>query len=255
MGCCNAELLAQALDARRVGSYWMARCVCHDDRNPSMSIRSEGGRTLIHCHAGCSQADLIATLKARGLWESGGDKWLEWREGVRYPAEWGNATAEYQYTDAMGEHLYSVIRFVPKSFRQGRPDGGRWTWKKHPRQVLYRLPEVLEAPIVFVVEGEKDVETLREWGFVATTNAGGAKAPWLPEFTEALRGREVILIPDADPPGRARVLAIARALLGVAARIVVFEPEDGSKDITEWFARGHSEVELIAQVEGEGVER
>jgi hypothetical protein len=39
------------------------------------------------------------------------------------------------------------------------------------------LPEVLEAPIVFVVEGEKDVETLREHGFIATTNAGGAKAP------------------------------------------------------------------------------
>ena len=32
-------------------------------------------------------------------------------------------------------------------------------------------------PIVFVVEGEKDVETLRSHGFLATTNAGGARRP------------------------------------------------------------------------------
>jgi hypothetical protein len=49
---------------------------------------------------------------------------------------------------------------------------------------LYRLPEVLEVPIVFVVEGERDVETLREHGFVATTNAGGAKSHWAPQYTD-----------------------------------------------------------------------
>jgi len=114
--------------------------------------------------------------------------------------------------------------------------------------VLYRLPEVLEAPIIFVVEGEKDVEKLREHGFVATTNAGGAKAKWLPQYTEALRGREVILIPDNDAPGRQRGAAIARALLGHASKIVALDLED-SKDISEWFDRGHSEVELIVCLE------
>ena len=105
---------------------------------------------------------------------------------------------------------------------------------------------------MFVVEGEKDVETLRSQGFVATTNAGGANAPWLPAFTDSLRGREVILIPDNDPPGRARVVTIARALLGTAARLIVLELE-GGKDVTDWFDRGHSELELIARVEGQEV--
>jgi DNA primase len=103
-----------------------------------------------------------------------------------------------------------------------------------------------------VVEGEKDVETLRANGFVATTNAGGAAAPWLPCFTEALQGRECILIPDADEPGRRRVVSIARALVGKAARIIVLELE-GAKDVTDWFTRGHSEIELVAQVEGQAV--
>jgi DNA primase len=82
---------------------------------------------------------------------------------------------------------------------------------------------VLESPIVFVCEGEKDVETLREHGFTATTNAGGASAPWLSQYTDALRGREVILVPDGDRPGRERVARIARALLGNVARLVILD--------------------------------
>ena len=119
-----------------------------------------------------------------------------------------------------GTLLYQVVRCEPKRFFQRRPDGyGGWTNKKGERQVLYRLREVLEAPIVFLVEGEKDAETLREYRFVPNTNAGGAKAPWLPEFTEALKNREVILIPDNDPPGRDRVLNIGRALIHKKADI------------------------------------
>jgi putative DNA primase/helicase len=147
------------------------------------------------------------------------------------------------------------VRTELKGFYQRRPDGdGGWINKKNKYQVLYRLREVLEAPIVFVVEGEKDAESLRAHGFVATTNAGGANAPWLPSFTETLRGREVILIPDNDNPGRRRVLTIARALLRHAAQIIVLELGDG-KDISEWFDRGHSELELISQVQDYEVTR
>jgi len=100
------------------------------------------------------------------------------------------------------------------------------------------------------VEGERDVETLRDWGFAATTNAGGAKTPWLPEFTAALAGREVNIIPDNDGPGWERVKVIARALLGHAARIRVLDLPRETKDISDWFAAGHSECELIAMLEG-----
>jgi hypothetical protein len=186
---------------------------------------------------------VIDALKARRLWPE------------HQSAHKSIIVATYDYTDEHGKLLYQVVRYEPKDFKQRRPDGcGGWIWKKGARQVLYRLPEVLEAPIVFVVEGERDVETVRSHGFVATTNVGGAKAPWLPDFTESLRGREVILIPDNDEPGRARVLTIGRALLGKAARLVVLELEDG-KDISEWFERGHSELELVALVERPEVTR
>lgn len=252
----TAESIAAELGGRRVGASWMVRCPAHDDRNPSMSICERNGHLLVRCHAGCEQRAVIAALRERGLWPKREQR-DEWRPRS-IPAH-AQHIATYDYTDGHGELLYQILRYEwfddegkrSKTFVQRRPDGaGGWIWKKHPHQVLYRLREVLEAPIVFVVEGEKDVETLREYGFVATTNAGGAKAPWLPQFTAALRGREVILIPDSDEPGYERVRTIARALLGAAAKIVIVTLDDGSKDISEWFARGHSELELIAEVEG-----
>lgn len=240
----TAAELARALGGRRAGAQWMAPCPAHEDSTPSLAIREADGRVLVHCHAGCGQTDVIAALRDRGLWPTS--------ERLGYPAEWGELIASYDYTDEHGEVLYQVCRFSPKSFRPRRPNGtGGWKWGygNVRRGVLYRLPEVLENPIIFLVEGEKDAETLREWGFTATTNAGGASAPWLPEYTAALAGREVIILPDNDAPGWARAVRVARELLPVAAKVTVIGLE-GAKDVSEWFERGHSECELIAMVEG-----
>jgi hypothetical protein len=198
--------------------------------------------------------DLIATV--RGGTRADAAKWLEAElGGGPKQQERRRIVTCYDYSDADGKLLYQVVRTAPKGFFQRRPDGvGGWVNKKHPNQVLYRLREVSENPIIFVCEGEKDCETLREFGFVATTAAGGANAPWLDSYTDALRGREVILIPDNDAPGRQRVARLARALFGKVARLVVLTLEgDGVKDVSDWFAAGHSELELIAMLDGETV--
>lgn len=240
----NAAEIARNLHGRKQRSGWMARCPAHEDHDPSLSLKdSDDGRVLVKCHAGCTQTAVIDALKAKGLWPEHQRR----QDSV--------IVATYDYRDEAGQLLYQVVRTEPKGFFQRRPDGsGGWINRKGQRQVLYRLREVLEAPIVFCVEGERDVETLRDNGFVATTNAGGADAPWLQQYTEALRGREVVLIPDNDTPGRKRVARIARALLGNVERLVILELEDG-KDVTDWFARGHSELELITLLDGEGVSR
>ncbi len=65
----TAETIARALGGRKVGQGWTARCPAHDDREPSLSIRDADGKVLVRCHAGCNQRDVIAALKARGLWD------------------------------------------------------------------------------------------------------------------------------------------------------------------------------------------
>jgi putative DNA primase/helicase len=85
----TAEAIAKALGGRKAGAAWMAHCPAHDDREPSLSIRdSEDGKVLVHCHAGCEQADLIAVLRSRGLWDEKGyrrDRITRWRP--RGPAD------------------------------------------------------------------------------------------------------------------------------------------------------------------------
>ena len=168
----TAADITKRLGGRRSGAGWVARCPAHDDKNPSLSLRDVDGKVLVHCHAGCEQRSVVAALKGRGLWPE------------RDCHETRRIVASYDYCNEDGQLLYQVVRTKPKGFFQRRPDGcGGWIAKKSQRQVLYRMREVLEASIVFVVEGEQDVETLRAHGFVATTNAGGARAPWLPEYT------------------------------------------------------------------------
>jgi hypothetical protein len=151
--------------------------------------------------------------------------------------------AEYDYVDEAGNLLFQAVRFEPKTFRQRKPDGnGGWTWKlSDVRRVLFKLPELIEGITadhpVFIPEGEKDVLTLNRLGVIATTNPGGA-GKWRSEFSEVLRGADVILIPDNDDAGWSHVNQIGAQLNGIAARVrVLVLPDLPPKgDITDWIA-------------------
>lgn len=42
---------------------WIARCPAHEDRSPSLTVKDAGGgRTLIHCFAGCGALDVLDAL-------------------------------------------------------------------------------------------------------------------------------------------------------------------------------------------------
>jgi hypothetical protein len=115
------------------------------------------------------------------------------------------------------------------------------------RQILYCADELTTAKIVFIANSEREVEALRSHGFVATTVIG-EHAPRSLRFTGALTGREVILILNDNATDIRRLARIATELLGTVSRLVFVEL-DGAHSVSDWFAAGHSEVELIALVE------
>ena len=45
-----------------------SHCPAHHDSDPSLSVKEDGGRVLVHCHAGCSQDAVLTALRERGLW-------------------------------------------------------------------------------------------------------------------------------------------------------------------------------------------
>ena len=167
------------------------------------------------------------------------------------PGANSSIAATYDYRDADSALLFQVVRKVPKTFRQRRPDGaGGWEWStKGVRQVLYRLPELLAADPnepVFVVEGEKDVDNLRATGLVSTCNAGGA-GKWRVEIGEPLRGRHVITLCDNDAAGREHAADVRRKLHGIAASVRDIPlpglPEKG--DVSDWLAAGGTAAKLL----------
>lgn len=152
----------------------------------------------------------------------------------------------YAYQDAGGQHLFDVIRYEPKDFRQ-RAANGAWTVKGIPK-VLYRLPKLAKAPegaIVYLVEGEKDVKRLEMAGLLATTNAGGA-GKWSDDYAVSLKGKQVVIVPDNDKAGRDHADTVRASLdrHGIACGVLSLSglPEKG--DVADWLDRGNTVAEL-----------
>ena len=47
-------VLSRLQSVRRNGSGWMACCPAHEDRRPSLSVRENDGKALLHCFGGCT---------------------------------------------------------------------------------------------------------------------------------------------------------------------------------------------------------
>jgi hypothetical protein len=145
--------------------------------------------------------------------------------------------ATYDYTDESGNLIFQCVRSKPKDFWQRRPDGkGGWINNlQGARRVLYRLPEVLAASTVCVAEGEKDVDNLRSLDLTATTNPLGA-GKWRDEYSEKLRGKNVVIFGDADEPGQAHVEQVIASLIGKAKSIKHVALPDGFHDVSDYIA-------------------
>lgn len=247
------EFLSRLKGVRRCGSGFKALCPAHNDRNPSLHIsQAADGKVLLHCFAGCTVEDICAALgiETSDLFPT----------PLEEPQSHKKFEAIYEYTDERGDLLFQVLRYRKtdgkKGFKQRRPDGkGGWIWNLDGvKRVLYRLPEVLEAvessKTVFVVEGEKDVESLEKLGLVATTNPGGA-GKWLPEFSEYLKGADVVILPDNDDTGRKHAEQVAMSLFAKAKSIKIVELPDlpHKGDVSDWLAAGGTKEELLRLVE------
>jgi hypothetical protein len=62
----NLEAILHRLQAvKRGGGGWMARCPAHADKSPSLSLRDENGKVLLHCFGGCSIEAISQALRIK----------------------------------------------------------------------------------------------------------------------------------------------------------------------------------------------
>jgi hypothetical protein len=111
---------------------------------------------------------------------------------------------------------------------------------------LYRLPDVVAAKSVLICEGEKDCETARALGLVATCNPGGS-GKWREEYSECLREKRVAIIADADEPGRKHASQVAASLSGKAEIVKILEFPN-AKDLSDWAGAGGTRETLLERI-------
>jgi 5S rRNA maturation endonuclease (ribonuclease M5) len=244
---------AHGLELHRAGREWACLCPLHREDTPSFIVNAE--KQVWHCHgcgAGGSVIDLHAALHhltgIEAMRQLAGENGKEHKDESRRPTSaaknrteppLGREVAAYAYENAIGQVVYEVVRFEPKDFRQCRRVDGKRVWSMDGiERVLYRLPELLGNPLlVWIVEGERDVETLRAAGQTATCNPGGA-GKWLPAYSEHLRGKCVYIVPDNDETGHKHARKVLSSLAGLVESVRWIElPSEHSgkpvKDITD----------------------
>jgi len=214
----NAKALTRALDGSWSGTKGTACCPAHRDRRASLSIAQKGEKILVKCHTGCSQDQIIAALRDRGLWPEARPRGVtieQYAEAKKLPEDFlceqgledtfinGTQAIRVPYFDAAGEEI--AIRF-----RISLDGSDKFRWRRGNKAVLYgqkRLSEARENGSITIVEGESDCHTLWFEGFPAIGLPGAAS--WKEE---------------RDAP----------LFDGIATINVVIEPDNGGEAVRRW---------------------
>jgi hypothetical protein len=185
----------------------------------------------------------------------------------------GKPVAFWAYYTADAKLIGYIARFnTPtkddpraKEFRTAQWRDGKWDWSKQfdkPRP-LYRLPDLAANPSapVLVVEGEKTAEAVHDIvpDYIGTTWPGGSGAVGQVDFAP-LRGRDVVLWPDADERGFKAMATAAKLLAAIAGSVRMVEVPANAPpkwDIADRLPEGWSEdtiERLIAEARPVAVE-
>jgi len=111
---------------------------------------------------------------------------------------------------------------------------------------LYRSERLAaDRGTVILTEGQKAADALAGAGFLSLGTVTGASGTPSLRVLESLHGRDVVLWPDLDEPGKKHMQRIAEALGGVASSIRMLAwGERGKDDAADFFARGGTAEQL-----------
>ena len=233
------------------------RCFLHaGDKNPSLQVYANGWKCF-----GCGEhgdaVDLISKYLGTSTVEA--VDWMKKEFNIQEPPR------KQDYGQAEREHIYPGGQVKKVMYR--RTDGSKYgiwfhlengAWKKgrgNAPHSLYIAGQLTGA--VFVVEGEKDCDTLHKLGYDAVSGEDGAgPGKWRPEYTEQLKGLSVVIFQDNDQTGKDYAQETAAAIHGVAPSVQVLDltqvwtnmPEKG--DISDLVAKFGAEksCDMIAKL-------
>ncbi|MFH1942614.1 MAG: phage/plasmid primase, P4 family [bacterium] len=235
----------------------MTLCPFHSDKTPSMSVNQKDGSWVWFCHS-CEMGGNIVTYTAKkyGISNPDANKKLSEIYGLGNGNSLPKKLLEvYEYLDESGKPSgLNIARYIPKAFRPVKKVNGSWKIIKLREEgiekILFNLPVLIKSRSIFLVEGEKDVNTLRHLGIPATTAPFGMKE-WEPSFNKHFKGKEVFICYDHDagdiPEDRAEELSIVTDKI----KIIRLPGLKGKEDISDWlqkFENSKLQIQKLWQV-------
>lgn len=141
------------------------------------------------------------------------------------------------------EHIYydSKTKVIAKKTIEEKEDGsksvlwyrfenGEWILKLNGlKPPLYNIPELIASTgTIYIVEGEKDVETLQRMNLTATTSPYGSNGnSWdAKSYNKYFKDRDVVILADNDKVGKAYAEDIAKTVAPVAKSIKLIPSEN-----------------------------
>ena len=133
-----------------------------------------------------------------------------------------------------------------------KPDGSKMArWERYEGNTLVKNLNGLQMPLyhvynltdntkpLFIVEGEKDVETMEKLGYIATTSPNGAGSKWKQSYTECIKNFDVIILADNDEVGLNHATNIAESIIQMARSVklvpsqALYKPLQPKGDISD----------------------
>ena len=161
------------------------------------------------------------------------------------------------YRDELGEPIRKAEKYEDGSWRQFRWSEGNWiAGTKGVRDIPYQLSELLEDysdRVLFIFEGEKDVDRAIAGGLLATCNVGGA-GNWKRELNQYLPAKEICIVPDNDAAGLDHAQKVLQLLRedGFEAFVLTshLKTLDDKGDFSDWMdANGNNTDAFLELVE------
>ena len=236
-------------------------CPCHNDKQASLTI-SKGDRcTLFKCFAGCNFEDILGAVgldKKDTFYDAEPEKpKTNWKRYVE-SREKKKIEAVYNYISSVdGSYCFTKIRLEGKKILYGVITNERFTYglpkgtSRKDFKAFYGDLETLKETIsegktIFIVEGEKDVNTLTKQGYTAFTYGGCSD--WQVDFAELVRGADVFILRDNDQAGLKVAQTILNDIKNLAksAKIINPVPDIPKADITDFFESGKTKDDFEA---------
>lgn len=219
-------------------SQWVANCPACNDTNQHLYIKKAEGKTLLYCFHGCAFEEIIEAIGVESR-----DMYVESVNQQNKPEKTDNTPLLF-----LRKHIYHDINgnVIAEKLVYRKSDGGKTaTWQRYEngrfikglkdiKMPLYHLTSLTSADTVFIVEGEKDVETMEAMGYTATSAPNGAgNNKWKKEYNEYLKGKTCIIIADNDKPGKELGVQTAESLAGSGIAVKLLNATDIYKEVQE----------------------